>query len=165
MKHIASALIVAAAAIASAAGVSAQNPLTAGSPGIAIAGSVEQSQIPAAVTATVAKLYPDATIVRSVIEFEKQIYELTLSNGVEIDVTAKGKVKEIEAPKNKTLDLSVIKAVLPEKTVRHLTDKGYINMVDEIKAKGTKGYKVSLIQNTPDDIIYDIDGELIAIEY
>lgn len=164
MKKITSALII-AAAIASIGSLSAQNPLTMGSPGIAIAGSVEKSQIPAEVNATVARLYPGVAVSRSVVEFESQVYELTLANGVELDITAKGKVKEIEAPEGKTLDAKVIKAILPEKTIRHLTEKGYIGMVDEIKSKGTKGYKVSLIQNTPEELIYDIDGTLIAIEF
>lgn len=164
MKKITSALII-AAAFASVGSLSAQNPLTMGSPGIAIAGSVEKSQIPAAVSATVAKLYPGVAITSSVIEFESQEYELKLANGVEMDVTAKGKLKEIEAPEGKTLDTKVVKAILPEKTIKHLTEKGYIGMVDEIKSKGTKGYKVSLIQNTPEELIYDIDGTLIAIEF
>ncbi len=159
-------LLIAAACVAAPAVASAQAPkLPAGGPGIAIAGSVDQSKIPAAVTTTLSKLYPGVAIVKSEIEFAPQVYELDLANGVDIDIAQNGKVVEIDAPEGTVIAAGVLQQVLPAKTVKHLTDKGYIGMVDEIKSRGKRGYEVSLVSDQPDEIIYDINGNVLAIEF
>lgn len=132
--------------------------------GPAVAGSVEMSQVPEAVRGFIQKHYPSATVVRIEKEFDTGNYDVDLSDGTDIDFNSKGKVIDIEAPDKAVLPESVLKAVLPAKTVEHLRKSGYLTSVDEISYKGARGYKVSLSRQTPDEIVYDVEGTFVMFD-
>lgn len=155
--------IIAACALALLpAAASAQLPQ--GGPGIAVAGSVNPSELPQKAQQFLTKYYPQQKCASLVKDFTDNEYELRMADGTEVTFFADGRIDDIEAPEGKILPLEVIRAILPEKSVRHLNDNGYLGMVDEIDYKPT-GYKVSLTTDAPDDITYSVSGEVVEIDY
>ncbi|MDE5656894.1 MAG: hypothetical protein K2I19_07480 [Muribaculaceae bacterium] len=153
-----------------AIGALAVLPLTAaaqlpqGGPGIAVAGSVSPAELPQKAQEFLSKYYPQQQCASLMKEFTDNEYELRMTDGTEVTFFADGRIDEIEAPKGGILPLEVIKALLPEKSFRHLNDNGYLGMVNEIDYK-SNGYKVSLKTNTPDDITYSLTGDVVEIDY
>lgn len=166
MKKMKISLIALAAAMACVpfAGSAQQIP-GGGMPGIAVAGSVDNSMLPDAIRSFLDKHYPSVEIIKSEREFESGEYEIDLANGVDIEFTSTGTVKEISAPGNKALAEDVVRHVLPRATVDHLRKNGFLAAVHEIDVSRRGGYKVQLVKAQPDEIIYDADGLFIAFDY
>ena len=153
-----------------AIGALAVLPLTAaaqlpqGGPGIAVAGSVSPTELPKKAQEFLSKYYPQQQCASLMKDFTDNEYELRMTDGTEITFFADGRIDEIEAPKGGILPLKVIKALLPEKSFRHLNDNSYLGMVNEIDYKANV-YKVSLKTNAPDDITYSLAGDVVEIDY
>ena len=162
MKLTIKALI--AAGILSLMPALADAQLPQGGPGIAVAGSVNPSDLPQRAQEFLRKYYPQQQCASLVKDFTDNEYELRMTDGTEISFTADGRIDDIEAPRGQILPLEVVKGLLPEKSFKHLNDNGYLGMVNEIDYKAN-GYKVSLKTNAPDDITYSLTGDIIEIDY
>lgn len=135
-----------------------------GGPGPAIAGSFNPNKLPYKALKFLRSNYGKEHLVSSEQNFGTDRYELTLSNGTEIAFDIKGKVREIEAAEGQTLPVSVVRSILPRKTVEHLAANGFLDRVEEIQ-NTRKGYVVSLSTDSPDDINYSLKGELVSVDY
>lgn len=162
MKHTIPTLLAAIALLATPAIVDAQLP--AGGPGIAVAGSFDPAQLPQTAQKFLRDYYPEQQCAFCQKEYGSGEYELRMTDGTEVTFAPDGKVIELDAPRGRIIPAKVVKALVPEKSYKHLNDTGYLGMVDEIE-QTRKGVKVSLRTNAPDDITYDITGEILEIDY
>lgn len=160
MKFLKIAIIALLAAAPAA--VSAQ-VAPSGNPGIAVAGTVNDSTLPKAAKDFIAKYYPGQAVASVEKNFIRTEYDVRLVNGVDIEFTGKGKVSSIEAPGNTVLPDEVVKGLLPHKAYKHLKDNGLAGYVDEISLD-RRGYEVSLLIENPDEANYTIEGEFISFD-
>ena len=135
----------------------------AGGPGIVTAGSVDESELPTDAAKFVSANFPGATVTSLIKNFVKDTYNLTLSNGVKLVFDAKGKVDNIVMPDLQTVPAKALADILPAKAVKHLEKSGYINQVYEIKKAQDRGFSVFLLNNTPPQMIFDIDGTFLIL--
>lgn len=161
MKFLKIAIIAMLAAAPAA--VSAQ-VAPGGNPGIAVAGSVNDSDIPQAAKDFIAKFYPGQAVASVEKNFIRTEYDVRLVNGVEIEFNGKGKVSSIEAPGNTVLPDNVVQGLLPAKAYKHLKDSGFAGYVDEISLD-RRGYEVGLLIDNPDEANYTVEGEFISFDY
>lgn len=135
-----------------------------GGPGLAVAGSLQPSQLPEKAQKFLTKYYPNQTCVSLMKDYEDNEYELRMSDGTQVTFRHDGTIDDIEAPRGQILPMEVVKAILPEKSFNHLNANGYLGLVEEIDY-GRKGYEVGLRGNSPDEITYAVTGELVEIDY
>lgn len=162
MKLKLTTLIAAIALLATPSFINAQLP--AGGPGIAVAGSFDPAQLPQSAQKFLRDYYPEQQCAFCQKEYGSGEYELRMTDGTEVTFASDGKVLELDAPRGQILPAKVVKALVPEKSYKHLNDTGYLGMVDEIEFT-RRGVKVSLRTNAPDDITYDVTGEILEIDY
>lgn len=161
MKKIQIALIALLAVAAPLSGLARQND----GRNMAVAGSVNSSMLPDAIRTFLDKHYQGVGIVKSEREFESGKYEIDLANGVDIEFSSTGRLEEISASGNKALAEDVVRHILPAVTVDHLRKNGFIGSVHEISVSSRGGYKVQLVKQNPDEIIYGADGTFKAFDY
>ena len=144
-------------------GLSAQNPQYEGV-GPVVCGSVQKSQLPEKAQKFVAKHFKNAEIASVQKEFSDGDYDVVLSDGTQVDFTAKGEFKDVEAAKGKSLDVAVVKSIVPGKTFKELTKRELTNKVESIE-KTRKGYSIDFNHKKIDSINFDNEGVLIVVEY
>lgn len=135
-----------------------------GGPGPVIAGSFNPNKLPHKALKFLRNNYGSQHCVASEQNFGRDRYEITLSNGTEIAFDVKGTVREIEAADGQALPASVVRSLLPRKTVEHLATNGFMEQVEEIK-HGKNGYVVTLTTDSPDDINYSLKGDLVSVDF
>lgn len=152
-------------AIALVAGVSlvadAQQPIQGGV-GPVVSGSVDNSQLPEAAKAFIQKHYPNRTITEVDKGFMSGTYEVELSDGTEIEFNSEGKAMEVEAAHHAVLEPVVIEEIVTPKAYKELNDRGFTGNVESVKTS-SKHQKVELRGYEYDTVIFDLDGNLIAI--
>lgn len=156
-------LTLIAAVLSAPLAVSAQ-VIPHGGPGVAVAASVGQSNLPKDAQDFISKHYPDAKIVSIEKNFLRTEYDVRLNNGVEIEFNGKGNFKKIDAPRGTVLPEAVVKSILPHKAFKHLQDNNLAGYVDEIDRDG-RGFDVGLILESPDEATYTIVGEFVEFDY
>ncbi|MDE6541428.1 MAG: PepSY-like domain-containing protein [Muribaculaceae bacterium] len=154
--------IMAVLALAPAVAARAQ-VAPSGNPGIVVAGSVNDSDLPQAAKDFINKFYPGRTIASVQKNFLRTEYDVRLLNGVELEFNGKGKVTTIEAPGGTVLPDAVVKALLPHKAYRHLADNGLNGYVEEISLD-RRGYEVGLLLENPDEVVYTIEGNFLNFD-
>lgn len=134
-----------------------------GGPGIAIAGSVDESSLPKDAKDFITTQYPGVKIAAIEKNFLRTEYDVRLANGVEVEFNAKGKFGSISAPEGTVLPEAVVKAILPHKAYRHLKDNNLAGYVDEIDRDG-RGFEVGFMLENPDEATYTIVGEFVEFD-
>lgn len=135
-----------------------------GSPGIAMAGSADVSQLPDKAKTFIKKHFKDVGVRTCEKYFAKGKYEVELANGVDLEFNTGGEILEIDAPDNIILANSVIKDILPHKAYTRLEKDGMLNSVESIEFKKGKVYEVELRISDPDTYVFSPEGSFIAIE-
>ena len=72
-------------------------------------------------------------------EFADNTYEVEFAEGTEIEFNGKGDWTEVDAPGNRTIPISIVKSLLPERAFKELLKKKQAENVETIKHSG-KGY-------------------------
>lgn len=160
MKLIRLALV---AFMAAAAGAAVAQVQPGGMPGIAVAGSVDDSSMPRDAREFIGKYYPGVAVASVEKNFVRTEYDVRLVNGVEIEFNGKGRVRSIEAPGATVLPDAVVRALLPHKAYKHLSDNGLAGYVEEISID-RRGIEVDLLLENPDDVVYTLTGELVEMD-
>ena len=93
-------------------------------------------------------------------EFADNTYEVEFAEGTEIEFNGKGDWTEVDAPGNRTIPISIVKSLLPERALKELLKKKQAENVETIKHSG-KGYKVELREVEYDNLRFTGDGRLI----
>lgn len=134
-----------------------------GNPGIVVAGSVNDAAVPQAAKDFINKYYPGQSIASVEKNFLRTEYDVRLVNGVDIEFDGKGKVCTIEAPGGTVLPQAVVKALLPAKAYKHLSENGLDGYVEALSVD-RRGYEVELMLENPDEVNYTIAGEFVEFD-
>lgn len=152
-------LIVAFAAAAMLLPVSAaaQSQSYGNMPGIAVAGSTSQANLPELAKEFINKHYKNVSISKVEREFLDNSYEVELANGVEIDFNAAGELTSIDtSDEGAPLSEKVVKDILPHKAYKELKKLQQEKNVDEIEFNQGHLYEVSARSVHEDKYSYDI---------
>lgn len=152
---------LAAPVFASAQSVVPSKPIYTGGVGPAVSGSAAVQMIPIDGIRFIVENYPDEGIVSMDKEFASNTYDVTLTNGTELEFNSKGQVIEIDAADNTDIPESVIQAMLPAKAYNALKDYGIAANIESIEVV-KNGYKIDM--NLPEDTeyFYSIVEEVIT---
>ncbi len=161
MKILKSVLVAVALIAGGSFAANAQNPLQGGV-GPVISGSVDSAQLPEAAKTFIKKHYPNRTIDEVDKVFISGDYEVELSDGTELEFNSKGKVIEVEAPRHAVVEPVVIEEIITPKAYKELENREFTGNVESVKTT-SKHQKVELRGYEYDTVIFDLDGNLIAI--
>lgn len=136
-------------------------PIYVGGVGPAVSGSTEVQMIPIDGIRFIVENYPAEGIVSMEKEYASNTYEVTLTNGTDLEFNSKGTLVEIDAADNQDIPEDVVQSVLPAKAYAALKDNGLASYVESIKVV-KDGYKIDM--NLPEDIeyIYSVTEEIIT---
>ncbi|MCM1452648.1 MAG: PepSY-like domain-containing protein [Clostridium sp.] len=160
-------IIAALAAIAIAlapSALTAQAQSFGSSPGIAMAGSANVSQLPEKAKSFIDKHFKDVAVRTCEKYYAKGKYEVELVNGVDLEFNTKGEILEIDAPGNTVIAQTVVKDIIPHKAYARLEQDGLIDSVESIEFKKGKVYEIDLRIPGPDTYLFTPEGVFIAIE-
>ncbi|MCM1369942.1 MAG: PepSY-like domain-containing protein [Candidatus Amulumruptor caecigallinarius] len=163
-KSILTVFVLTVAAMTGLSFYSAAQRVLGGGPGIAVAGSATEKQLPDAARNFLKKHFKNVGIRTCENFYAKGKYEVELTNGVDLEFNTKGEVVEIDAPGNTTLSTGVVKDLLPRKAYERLTKDGVVTNVESIEFRKGKAYEVELNIQGPDTYIFDIMGTFLALE-
>lgn len=90
-------------------------------------------------------------------------FEVELRDGTEIDFTPDGTWTEIDAADNTTLSENLLKKILNHKIYNELVNRGYVNLVENLERTASGGLKIELDKIAIEEIIFDIDGTVVAV--
>jgi hypothetical protein len=136
----------------------------AGGPGIVVSGSVDRSQLPANADKFLNSAFPGVAVSTLTKNFVKDTYNVTLANNVKLVFDKDGKVDNIVMPNLEAIPANVLSDILPAKAVKHIAQAGYANQVFEIKKAQDRGFSVFLLNNTPPQMIFDLDGTFLILD-
>lgn len=129
--------------------------------GPAVAGSVDISKLPDRARKFITK-HVEGTVVKCEKEFMSGEYDVKMSTGVEIEFDKRGKVIEVDAPGNSVLPAELVKAIVPGKLYRELSDRNMQGMVESIEHKN-KTYDIDFQDNRYDEGLFTEEGQLIVL--
>ena len=132
-----------------------------GGPGIVISGSQQKENLPKDARDFLDKFYKDITVELCREDFIKNTYHVMLGDNTDIVFNKDGKVRDIKAGYNSSIPEDELKAILPDRTVKHLEQAGVVDEVSAIKDAGKNGFGVALLNNIPPQMIFDADGVFI----
>ncbi|RAV30209.1 PepSY-like domain-containing protein [Sinomicrobium soli] len=119
---------------------------------------IDTGDLPEAGTALLATYFEGATVTRVELknraDADGTLYEVSLSNGFEIDLDADGNWTDIDGNNRQVPDGLVPEAILAY-TREHYPSPVFIEGID----KEVSGYEVDLSNNT--DLLFDTDGNFI----
>lgn len=136
-----------------------------GGPGIVTSESAAPEQLPAEAQKFLQTYYSRVMVGPINHNLIKETYKVELGNGVKITFDNKGKVEDIYSPDSEPLYTPAIKAVLPEKTYKHLEQAGLLYEVTGIKNAQGKGLSIQLLNAMPPEILFDVDGAFVILDY
>ena len=164
MKHTLTLLSI--AALTAAAPAFAQQPrLPQGNPGIMISGTASQTvgQLPQPAQDFLAKYYKYKEIKKCERDYPSGKYEVELRDGTDIEFASDGKRLEDDAPDYATLAPEMLKDIIAPNAYKEIENRGYLKMIEAVERTRDGGYKVEVAKVVDDEIIFDINGTLIAI--
>lgn len=115
-------------------------PIRIGGVGPAISGSEPVEMLPKPALTFIVEYYPAEGIVEMEKEFLDKNYEVTLTDGTELEFDSKGNIIEVDASDCKVIPEDVVKAMLPDNVYSELKGKNQTCRIESIKntAKGVK---------------------------
>lgn len=135
-----------------------------GGPGIVTSESATSDQLPAKAQEFLRNVYSRVMVVTINHNVVADTYNVTLGNGVKITFNNQGSVEDIQAPYPDSLYIPAIEASLPPKAFKHLEQAGLLYEVTGIKNATGKGLRVQLLNATPPEMLFDIDGLFIIVD-
>lgn len=136
-----------------------------GGPGIVTSESATPDQLPAAAQRFLQTYYSRVMVGPINRNVVKDQYNVELGNGVKVTFNNKGQVEDIQSPGDESLYAPAIKAILPEKAYKHLEDAGLLYEVTGIKNAHDKGMRIELLNAMPPEILFDVDGLFVILDY
>lgn len=89
-------------------------------------------------------------------------YEVTMSDGTEVEFNSRGEVVEIEAADRQALSAAVIENILPADAYAKLQEMGYASKIEKIETS-RKGYDIDLVKGTAvSELYFGRNGKLLA---
>ncbi len=95
-------------------------------------------------------------------EFDSGIYEVYMTDGIEVDFNARGDFQEIEAPVGYVLTKSLVRELIPAKSYKELIEMDCINNVAAIIVD-SNGYNIDFAGVDLDSALFDMTGKLVAL--
>ncbi|MCH5218982.1 MAG: hypothetical protein J1F20_00320 [Muribaculaceae bacterium] len=135
-----------------------------GGPGIVTSESATVNQLPTQAQDFLQEVYSRVMVTNVNHNVVADTYDVTLGNGVKIKFDAAGKVQDIQAPYPDSLYIPAIEATLPTKAFKHLEQAGLLYEVTGIKNATGKGLRVQLLNATPPEMLFDLDGLFIIVD-
>ncbi len=115
---------------------------------------ISSSQLPSKATEFITQFFPSEKIYSS--QKDKDKYEVTLSNGTEIEFNKDGEWIDVDAADGMTIPSGFYPVEIDNYLSQYFEGQG-INEITKVK----RGYEVELITNT--EILFDLDGSFIGI--
>lgn len=168
MKRIASLILCAAACALAFAAQPADKVkipdrpiLLQGGPGIAISGSGTTQQLPDKARTFLDKYYSGTKVDNIRLNFVKGTSEVKLDDGTEISFGKDGSVTDIRQGGNRSINTDALSEIVAPNVYLHLIEVGDIQNVNMVKNAEGSGTCVMLINTTPSQLIFDVDGNFI----
>lgn len=133
-----------------------------GGPGLVLSASADADQLMPAERAFINKYYDGTAIEDCRINFVKNSAEVKLADGTVINFDKNGKVKDIRNTHGSSLPEAVLEEVLNAKTIKHLQQTGALPFVYAVSNVDRRGTIVMLLNDTPPQMIFDVDGNFIV---
>ncbi|MDE5812151.1 MAG: PepSY-like domain-containing protein [Muribaculaceae bacterium] len=159
-SRIATVMAAAALVVAGVSTATAQVPRINGGVSPVTAASTTTSTLPKKAQKFIDKHFAGVAVASTEVDFPSQDIDVKLANGIEIEFSQKGELKEIETEQG-SLSVDLVKSILPRETYRDLRDKGMQACVEGIK-KDKYGYKVDLNNQRYDEARYNVEGFFVA---
>ncbi len=115
---------------------------------------IPSNQLPSKATEFITQFFSSEKIYSS--QKDKDKYEVTLSNGTEIEFNKDGEWIDVDAADGKTIPSGFYPVEIDNYLSQYFEGQG-INEITKVK----RGYEVELITNT--EILFDLDGSFIGI--
>lgn len=159
-----------ALALSVSAGVAAQSQQTEQqpvdtNPGIFLGGtaSVGFEQLPDNAIKFITDNFAYKQINKCEKDYPEGSFEVELRDGTEINFAPDGTWTEIDAADNTTLPETLLKKILNTKAYDELVKRGYVNLVENVERTASGGMKIELDKIVIDEIIFDINGTVVAV--
>lgn len=133
-------------------------------PGLAVAGSTDQANLPQTARDFLNKHYKNVAVIKVEREFLDNSYEVDLANGVEMEFNAAGQITSIDTADGMALKESVVKDILPSEAYRQLKKVHQEKNVDEIEFKNGRLYEIGTIAYTGNDYTFDIQQNIFRVD-
>ena len=134
--------------------------------GPAVSGSENYSQLPADAQKFLSTNYGASAVVRVQKEFSNGDFDVKLDNGVEIDFSAKGAVKEIDGNR-KALDVKVVKNILPANVMRAIASTTSGNDIEKIDVERNGVFEIEFAKSQQlrvKELKVDSTGKILKTE-
>lgn len=133
--------------------------------GTVVAGSYDYDKIPEKAKTFISENFKGINVMRVEKESDSNTYEVTMQNGVEVEFTYNGEVKEIDGHYS-PLSANLVKVILPSAAYDTLTAKTLHENVREIDVEGYKGYyEVKFVRgSSTKEIKFDLKGNILKIK-
>lgn len=148
---------------AGAMSLSAQSPILIFSPGPAVAGSVDLSNLPEKARKYLVKHFGDVAVVSAEREYMAGRYDVELADGLELEFDNKGNIVEIDAPDGYVIGKEVIDDMLPVTAVNLLRSNNYLDFIDKIEKTKDGGYLVEVDNSGDIELEFNSMGEFMAV--
>lgn len=135
--------------------------LLQGGPGIAISGTGTTQQLPEKAQKFLEKYYGGDKIDNIKLDFVKGSSEVKLADGTNINFDRNGGVTDIRQGGNRSINTDALSEIIAPNVYLHLIEVGDIQNVTMVKNAEGNGTCVILINTTPSQLIFDVDGSFI----
>lgn len=163
MKSITKCLSVTLTAIAAGCFIAnAQMPVLNTGVGPAIAGSYNPNNLPERALKFVRDYYGSHYAKSCEKDYDTENYDLTMTDGTEIEFDYQGKVMEIEAPDNSVISTDAVKKIVPRDVYKKLAELGVTDQIEKIDRE-KRGFDINLTDGANLNELYiSADGKLLA---
>ncbi len=163
MKSIRKSLSVTLTAIAASCFIAtAQVPQLNTGVGPAISGSFNPNELPERALEFIRDYYGSHYAQSCQKDYDTENYELTMTDGTEIEFDYQGKVIEIEAPDNGAVNSEAVKSIISKDAYKRLVELGISDKIDKIERE-KRGYDIELTKDSKlHEVFIGNDGKLLA---
>lgn len=122
--------------------------------------SERTSSLPTTITKFLNTYYPGIAVSEVELETLSNIYDVELSNGVDLKFNSKtGGWRDIDAPDNVSLEKKMLSDLLPAAIYNYIESKRLINKINELEYHPKMGYKIET--NRGKEIYFNLSGKTI----
>lgn len=127
--------------------------------GPVVSGSVDYSALPGKARKFLEKNCNGHAVTRCDKEFSSGNFLIGLGDGINMTFSPKGELVAIEAPANYSLSPTLLKAVVPGKLYKSLTENGFKSRVESVN-HNSEGYELNVADAVFDHLNYSSKGVL-----
>lgn len=117
-----------------------------GGVGPVVAGSANYSQLPIKARNFLSANFPSSRISKIEKEFDTNEYDVYLDEGIEIEFTAKGEVKELDG-NGRALPQSTVKNLLPGNVSKAIETSTALDDIEKIEIGSNSVYEIEFVKN------------------